>query len=67
MPRLPPQYVWPASAITDDDMALLYRARENLSPRIPINRLIAEAVRLQYGSQAKPPHKDKSFNRKEVA
>ena len=39
------KYFWPASAITPDDMALLYRAREQLPQRIPITQLLAKAVR----------------------
>lgn len=46
------RYPWPASALTRDEMALLYFARENSNPRIPITQLIAEAVRAQYGHLA---------------
>jgi hypothetical protein len=41
-------YFWPASALTDEDMATLYRVRESLSPKIPITQLIAQAVRKVY-------------------
>ena len=43
------KYFWPASAITESDMGLLYRAREASPERIPISRLIAHAVRETYG------------------
>lgn len=43
------RYPWPASALTSDDMALLYRVREGGTPRIPITALVAEAVRGCYG------------------
>lgn len=49
MPRKRPKYVWPASALTDADMALLYSTRESSIPRIPISALIAAAVKIQYG------------------
>ena len=42
-------YPWPASAITDEDMALLHRARESSRPRVPITQLLARAVRETYG------------------
>ena len=41
------KYFWPASAITPEDMALLHAARAE--KHIPISRLIAQAVRNQYG------------------
>ncbi len=44
-----PSYPWPASAITPDVMALLYQARAKSSPRVPINRLLADAVRTAFG------------------
>ena len=47
-----PSYQWPASALTADDMALLHEARERGSPRTPINRLLARAVRLVFGQAA---------------
>ena len=43
------RYPWPASGLNDQDMRLLYRAREEARPRIPITRLVAEAVRKAYG------------------
>ena len=46
------KYFWPASAITPDDMALLYRAREQLPQRIPITQLLAKAVRESFGHLA---------------
>ena len=41
------RYPWPASALSRDEMAMLYHARS--LGRIPITRLIAEAVRTVYG------------------
>jgi hypothetical protein len=38
-------YAWPASALTHDDLAALYRIRESSRPKIPINVLISLAVR----------------------
>jgi len=46
---MPRKYFWPASAITEEDMALLYRVRESSQPRVPITELLARAVRLAYG------------------
>ena len=47
---MPPfRYPWPASALTSDEMALLYHARERSPCRVPITQLIAEAVRAAYG------------------
>ena len=43
------KYFWPASGITEADMALLHSVREATTPRVPIARLIAQAVREQYG------------------
>lgn len=43
------KYFWPASAITPADMALLHAARE--ASRVPISRLIAQAVRQTHGRQ----------------
>ena len=43
------QYFWPASAITPQDMALLYRAREQSQARVPISELIAMSIRRTYG------------------
>lgn len=42
-------YVWPASALTASDMALLHAVRETSNPRVPITGLIASAVRIAYG------------------
>jgi hypothetical protein len=44
------RYPWPASALTVDDMVLLYHVRKSLSPRVPITRLIAQAVRAMYAN-----------------
>lgn len=59
-----PKYVWPASALTASDMALLHAVRETSSPRLPITGLIAVAVRTVYGlapvrAPTTPPHRDK--------
>ena len=43
------RYPWPASAITQEEMALLYQARET-GPRMPITRLITRAIRETYGT-----------------
>ena len=45
------KYFWPASAITEADMALVYQAREASQPRIPISELIARAVRTVYATE----------------
>ena len=53
MPREPQsKYFWPASAITESDMDLLYRARESSPDRIPITRLLAHAIRETFGHLA---------------
>ena len=46
------KYFWPASALTESDMALLYRARESLPLRQPITQLLAHAVRESFGHLA---------------
>lgn len=46
----PCRYPWPASALSEEDMAALYHARENDPVRTPINQLIREAVQAAYGS-----------------
>jgi hypothetical protein len=38
-------YAWPASGLTADDMRLLFQARQRSQPKIPINQLIAQAIR----------------------
>jgi hypothetical protein len=43
------RYPWPASALESADMQLLHQVRESTSPRVPITRLIAEAVNATYG------------------
>ena len=48
------RYPWPASALTRDEMAMLFLARESNPDRISITRLIANAVRSQYGHLAHP-------------
>ena len=42
------RYPWPASAISPTEMAILHRVRESSRPRVPITRLIAQAIRHQY-------------------
>ena len=42
------RYPWPASAISPIEMAILHRIRESSRPRVPITRLIAQAIRHQY-------------------
>jgi len=46
------KYFWPASAITESDMALLHRARELSPRRQPITQLLSHAVRETYGHLA---------------
>ena len=43
------RYPWPASALTREEMALLFHARSRSPGRVPITQLIAEAVRAAYG------------------
>ena len=43
------RYPWPSSGLSPQDMRLFYHAREEARPRIPITRLIAEAVRRVHG------------------
>jgi len=43
-PKAPrPRYQWPANKITPDEVAILFRLRENTGT--PINQLIQEAIR----------------------
>lgn len=49
-----PKYVWPASALTESDMALLHAVRETSNPKLPITGLIAVAVRTVYGRTPVP-------------
>lgn len=42
------RYSWPASGLNKQDMELLYYVREKARPRIPISKLVAEAVRRVY-------------------
>ena len=48
------RYPWPASALTPEDMSLLYRVRTSASRRVPITVLVAEAVRTCYGQPRNP-------------
>ena len=45
-------YPWPASAITESDMALLHSVRESTQPRVPITQLISKAIQATNGSTA---------------
>lgn len=44
-------YPWPASKVSEAEMALLYRQREASHPRITITELIRRAVVAAYGGQ----------------
>ena len=44
------RYPWPASALTQADMAVLHAVREGGAEHIPITELIARAVRVTYGA-----------------
>ena len=52
MPTTDKNYVWPASALTASDMALLHAVRESSDARATISGLIAGAVRTAYGTSA---------------
>ena len=54
------RYPWPASALTRDEMAILYCARERSPDRVPITQLIAEAVRAAYGPGVVVPSSPRS-------
>jgi hypothetical protein len=45
-------YPWPASAISEDEMALLYRAREASVKHMPITELLRRAITEVYGQRA---------------
>lgn len=55
------RYPWPASALSPAEMKLLYVARETHPDRLPITRLIAEAVRSAYQSSQPKPEKEKTI------
>jgi len=40
-----PYYPWPAAALDAEDMSSLHSIRESSSPRMPITRLIKQAIR----------------------
>jgi len=42
-------YPWPASAISEEEMALLHTAREASTRRVPITKLIQRAIIDAYG------------------
>ena len=46
------RYPWPASAIGSDEMALLHSARESADTRVPITKLLANAIRTVYGTSS---------------
>lgn len=49
------KYFWPASRITESDMALLYTIRESAAARVTISELIARAVRQAYAETSESP------------
>lgn len=62
----PFKYPWPASAISPEEMSLLYRARE-AEPRQPITRLIARAIRQTYGTATSSAAPVTTEDKKEAA
>ena len=56
MPGPQSKYVWPANALTADDMHALYVARSCSPVRTTIARLLAQAVRQPYGRSAVTHH-----------
>jgi len=44
-------YPWPASALGEDEMAMLFRAREASLKHMPITKLIRHAVVQSYGKE----------------
>lgn len=64
--RTPAKYVWPASALTASDMALLHAVRETSETHVTITGLIASAVRTAYGQSqipTQPPTPTKLSNK----
>ena len=55
-----PDYPWPASAITREHMAALHKVRESTQPRVPITRLIAQAIEQAYGDEASSSHQSQT-------
>jgi len=57
----PDRYSWPASAISQHDMALLYAARESTRTDkiVPISVLVAQAIRQVYGMKISTPAETK--------
>ena len=49
MPGRQSKYAWPASRLSDEDMYMLYLARQQSAERTPISRLLAQAVRETFG------------------
>ncbi len=60
------RYPWPASALGRRDMEMLHAVRESTSPRVPITKLIAEAVNATYGQalQARALQQQQTTERK---
>ena len=52
MTRKQSKYFWPASAISESDMHLLFLAKEASPDRTSITRLLAHAVRTSFGHLA---------------
>ena len=50
------KYPWPASALTAEDMAVLYSVREAGERHVHITELIARAVRQTYVKQTTQPN-----------
>ena len=55
MPGPQSKYAWPASKLTDDDMYVLYVAREQAPTKTTISCLLAQAVRQTFGRVADNP------------
>lgn len=51
------KYPWPASALGAEEMAMPHSVRESSAPRVPITRLIVNAIRAAYANPGGPyPH-----------
>ena len=53
-----PYYPWPAAALDAEDMSSLHSIRESSSPRMPITRLIKQAIR-EFCERHYPKQSDK--------
>lgn len=61
-------YPWPSSALTVQDMKMLYYVQKSLSPKVPITQLIAQAVRAMYMNITPAPcAQTTTTNQKEAA